>query len=323
MIRVAVIGCGVIGSRHAQALARLKRGCEVYLVDPSPDAGKAAARLLMQDCVEAGAIKLQVLSALGDLPGTLDVAVVATTAQLRRQVIEQLLGHATVRYLVLEKFLFQRPDDYEAVGAILRRAGARAWVNCPRRMWPGYQDLRRIISGPVALQVATHARYGIGTSAIHLLDVLSYLSGDDDFHLSAAAVDAAPVPHRSGGVELTGTLSGHSRRGSFFRFAAYADGSLPPLTIIDSPHLRAIIDEGRQHARVSRAEENWAWRDQPFGVLSQSQLTDTVVASLIDDGTCVLPEFDESSRLHLAILNPLLRHYRNAVDPRAEGCPIT
>lgn len=323
MLRIAVIGCGIVGSRHAQALGLLDQPATIYLVDPSQDALRRAAALVEQERAAQSPLQVECLTGLDTLPAELDVVVVATAAAARRGLVEALLARGHVRYFVLEKFLFQQRDDYPAIGELMARKGSRAWVNCPRRMWPGYRALKAELVGPIGLTVATYGRFGVGTSAIHLLDVLAFLAGVDSFTLSDAAIDPDPVPHRSGGIDLTGSIFGHGSDGSVFRYTAYASGELPPLTMIDSPHLRAIIDEGGQTMRISRASQNWAWQDETFEIKPQSRLTNAVVESLIADGTCQLADYDESSRLHLAIIDALLQHYHDHVEPGATVCPIT
>ena len=38
MLRIAIAGCGEIGSRHLQALAQLEESTSILLIDPSSDA---------------------------------------------------------------------------------------------------------------------------------------------------------------------------------------------------------------------------------------------------------------------------------------------
>jgi predicted dehydrogenase len=325
-LSIAVIGCGIIGSRHAQALAALKRPAILYLTDTSSAARAAAKNLMFQSGGTDFDLQIAEAATAGSLPPALDVAIVATVAAARRQVIEELLNGRNVRFLILEKFLFQSNEDFAWAGAAIRRAGVHAYVNCPRRLWPGYVGLRRTLveeGGPVALSCTTHARFGIGTTAIHLLDLLAYLSGTLDFDMSYALVDPEPLPHRSGGVDFSGSLLGKSKCGDVFRYTAFRDGTLPVGITIEAPSLRAHVDESRKIIRLSRRDTGWTWESLPFETPFQSQLTHAVVEDLTARGSCGLTPYNESARLHLAILEPLLAHYRKHADPHALSCPIT
>src|SRR5947209_4742456 len=143
MTTVALIGAGQIGSRHLQALARLE--ADITVIDPSSASLDRAREL-------AGKSDIRYATQLDQLGPAIDVAIVACSARERRSVVESLLAGRKVGALVLEKVLFQKIEDYEAVGALLKERGVRAWVNCPRRLWPFYQALRERTRGnPVQL----------------------------------------------------------------------------------------------------------------------------------------------------------------------------
>ncbi len=56
-----------------------------------------------------------------DLPEVIDVAVLAMTAQYRREVFDKLISHVKVKNIIFEKVLFQRVADYYYVGEILKK----------------------------------------------------------------------------------------------------------------------------------------------------------------------------------------------------------
>lgn len=136
--QVAVIGAGNIGSRHLQGLTLSRIPLDVHVIEKSP-AAVALSRERFDDAAKANAssdIRCDWLQDIGDLPQDLDVAIIATGAAQRRAVLEELLAHASVRFLILEKFLFQRREDYTLVSELLDEKNVKAFVNTPRRSWP-------------------------------------------------------------------------------------------------------------------------------------------------------------------------------------------
>src|SRR4051812_17510148 len=101
---LAVIGCGTVGSRHVQALGRIDRPAVVHLVDPSAAARERAVGLCRQEMASGSMVSLVEHALIDDLPGEIDIVIVATVASLRRTVLESLIAKARVRYAVLEKF---------------------------------------------------------------------------------------------------------------------------------------------------------------------------------------------------------------------------
>ena len=226
MAKVAVVGAGNIGSRHLQALVKFDHPLEIYVVDPNPDALRHAAAGLDTSNEH---VSVCYLGELGNLPSTLDVAIVATTSKERRGVIEALLEGTKVRFLILEKVLFPFPADYGAVAALLRDKGVAAYVNCAQRLYPFYQRLRTEIgeAGPVDVQV-TGSNWHLATNCIHYLDLAAYLSGRTDVRLDHVDIDEmADDPRYGGSVDFFGSVRGVFGDGSTVSVRSFKAGDAP------------------------------------------------------------------------------------------------
>lgn len=318
---VAVIGTGQLGSRHLQSLARLANPPRALAVEPV-EARAAAARARL---AEAGGLKAEFFASVAALPPGLDVAIVATASDAREKVVAELLETKRPRFLILEKFLFQRPAAYGRIGALLRETGARAWVNCPRRLWPFYRALKpRFKAGEPLDYHVSGSQLGIGSNAIHPLDHLAFLSGDEDFSVATQGLDPGTrASKRPGFVEFTGTLAARGRRGSSLTMRSFDEAGVPPLITLASPSLRAVIREAEGRAWIAEASSGWKWNEESFAVPLQSELTASVVADLLERGDCGLTPYEESSRLHLPLLAALMGHIGGEKGRPPEACPIT
>lgn len=277
---ILVVGAGGIGGRHLQSLAGLGRPARLAAVEPSAPV-RARARGLCP--------AVQFVDSIDDVAREIDVAIVATASDVRREVVERLLGRAAVRHLILEKVLFQRVGDYAAVGELIERRGVAAWVNCAQRLWPQFRALRAAwpSSGPVQL-VVSGSNWGLGCNAIHNLDLLPYLTGDPAVELSAALDPGTVAARRPGFIEFTGRLECADRHGNRVLQTSQREGTLP-LTM-------ELMIAGRR--------EPWNLAEVP----RQSDLTREVVAQLLDTGRCELPAYAESAALHLRMLKVFLDH---------------
>lgn len=300
MIRVLLVGAGQIGSRHLQALARLDRPASITVVEPSPDAQRTA-RARFDEVPAPARPPLEVVAAMPQ--GDFDVAIVATGADVRRPVVEALLAHAGVGALLLEKVLFQRLEDYDAVGELLERRQVPAWVNCAQRMWPLFAEAKRRYpgSGPVELLVEG-ARWGLGCNAIHNLDFLPYLTGQAAMQLESR-LDPGTVPaKRTGYVEFTGTLVARDLAGNRVVQTSSRAGDTPFSMRVRTRDAETMLDAG--------------------AVPRQSELTHLVVQSLVDAQCCELPRYAESAAVHRAMLKVFLSHLGSGEGAR-DVCPIT
>lgn len=323
--RLAVIGAGQIGSRHLQALALLDRPVSLEIVDPNPASLETAKARLAE--IPAGPFPrgVQYHSSLENLSPDLDLAIVATHSDIREQVVTDLLAAKRVRYLVLEKLLFQSLGSYERVASLLKRTGVKAWVNCPRRLWPEYIELKARLAGFRWLDLSvTGTQWGLGSNAIHFLDLLSFLSGPADFTLFAELLDPViPLAKRPGYVEFGGTLCGTSSRNGHVVMTVHPGENVSSLLQFTTDHAQCTVNELEGKAWYSEAASDWNWTEIHFPRMMQSRLTNEVAQALLDKGDCGLTPYEESSRLHQALLSVFLAHLKRAGKARGDSCPLT
>jgi len=319
MLEIALIGAGQLGSRHLQGLALLGRRARVTVIDPGA-AALATARerfaQIRQDDVEA-----RFSQRFDDLPASLDAAVIATAADVRREAVEELFSRSRVRVALLEKVLFQRLVDYGAVGKLLDESGTRAWVNCAQRLWPFFRDLRPLTLGKSHIEIGVSgAQWGLGCNAIHNLDLLSYLTGDGRCRIESALNPGTVPSKRAGFVEFTGTLYAFGERGNRVIQSAYREGDAPFAFDVRGDEFHAVWRVGDGALHLARANQGWKWQALESRAPFQSQLTHIVLAEMLDKGSSVLPTYAESVPLHTAMLETFLGHMnRHATDL----CPVT
>ncbi len=320
MTHLAIIGAGQIGSRHLQALAQLNRPTQIQLVDPSPESLERA-RERFDQIQGNGLVKLKALTDLRDLSSPIDLAIIATAANVRRSVIERLLHEKSVSHLILEKVVFQSESDFLAVAALLVQKKIKAWVNCPFRMWPGYQKIAS--QQPKNLQFhVSGSQWGLACNSIHYLDVFSFLTKTVPMTLSIEKLDEGSIPSkRQGFMEMTGTLTGATENGSF-SLTSWREGSAPVVVHMATEEFQYTVREDLGRAWVAKRELSpqlsWAICEEAFQTPFQSQLTHLAVQEILDHGTSSLPDYAASSKIHTPLLRAISSHLKG-VQP----CPIT
>jgi predicted dehydrogenase len=322
MWRIAVIGAGQLGSRHLQGLAKLSFPCDLHVVDPSPES-RALARKRYEELPHNPAIKkISFHGSVNSLPDTLDLAVVATSADVRLAAIRGLLEHSSLRYMVLEKVLFQRVVDLMEAGKLLEACGVSAWVNCPRRACAAYANVRHYFEGnEVLFFQVSGAGWGLGCNSIHFLDVLGWLTGTQPIEFSTAGLDAKVVPSkRDGFFEFTGSLQGSFASGASFQLTSVAGQPLRPLITIRSAASHCIIDEGAGRALYVDAERR---EEEAFVIPYVSDLTTQIATEILVHGRCGLSTFSESALYHVPLLDALAERAAAWLGTPSGLCPIT
>ncbi len=317
--RIAVIGAGAIGARHVQAMAAVATPLDLDIIDPLPQA-RGRAKALLADAGGLAAGRVREFAHVDDLDGAPDLAIVATASRERPQAVRVALARG-VRALILEKVLFTRLADYDAVDALFARGDVKAWVNCPLRAYPRAARLAELVDGaPFSYRVEGQG-WGLACNLVHHLDEFASLAGDADITLDATGLDEAVTPaKRDGYVEFFGKISGASGRGH--RLMARCQAGPPAGRTIE-------IEAGDKRLTVSPQGElavaTGAGRTiEAYPMPPQSRMTGDHVTAILAGRDPGLPDYAIASRLHRVMLGAFLGHLRRVRrDDTIDECPVT
>jgi len=325
MNRVIIIGAGNIGSRHFQSLARTEIPLKVFVVDPSLQALEMSRKRFSEMPVNGLIEEPKYVQKIDDVDKEFDVGIVATTSDVRRKILEDLLSRRKVRYLILEKVVFQNAGDFEYVIRLLRSKHVKAWVNLPRRVMPFYNEMKKEIKphGQVFYTVQG-GDWGLACNAIHFIDHLCFLIEETDYEVSCHSLDRdVKESKRKGFVEFTGALHCHFHNGSELSLISQDGSRQPPLITIMSKSVLYMIEEEKGLARVSHEENGWKLEETPFRLYYQSELTNKLVEDIINTGNCGLTPIQESYLIHKPLLESFIWHLENLTGKKYFSCPIT
>lgn len=320
--QIAVIGAGQLGSRHLQGLVRLGLPCDIYVIDPSA-ASLDIAHQRASEVPAAASHSLHFHQQIEALPLMLDHAVIATAADVRLPVLRALLQGRTVRNILLEKVLFQRQSDYALATELLQQAGSRAWVNCPRRVFPIYETLRTFFLHDPLLHVDVRGgNWGLGCNSIHFIDIIAYLTGGNVHSISTALLDEDLIDSKRAGFrEFTGTLLGYCGDTSF-SLTAQRSSQAPLLLTLRGSSRSCLIDESAGRAFLCDPRDG-GWRTLEFKAPMLSELATAVTQRILEDGSSALTPYAQSAAYHLPMLEALRGHTLRNLGEANDICPIT
>ena len=91
--------------------------------------------------------------------------------------LKNCLKKNKVKYIIFEKVLFQKVEEYHSVDMLLNRYKTRGWVNCHRRIYPTYQNLKELLFGEelVDMEVVGNG-WGLACNSVHFIDLYAYLT---------------------------------------------------------------------------------------------------------------------------------------------------
>lgn len=304
MKKIIIIGAGQLGSRHLQALNMLNTPLSIEVIDSSIQS-LTVAQERFEVSIGSTTHSICFNQELSSSE-PVDVAIVASTAQNRANIINNLLDKTQVKQLVLEKLLFTQAPDYQLISDRLKQTDTKTWVNCPMRMMPYYRDLQSLFFNKRMQYYVTGSQYGLVTNAIHYLDHLVYLTGDTEFELDTRFLDKQLInSKRPGYFELTGTLLAHFKNGSLAILHCDKEGTAPTQIEFNSSDHRIISREWEQHAWQMGVQNDWQWQNNNAPIPFQSTMTAELVSSLLETNNCLLTDFETSAKIHLQLLEPL------------------
>ena len=118
--KILLAGAGQLGSRYLQGMVTYGHALDVWVYDPSIASLARAEQRWREVTPSTSEHTVQYVSEISGLPESLDLVIVATTADVRASVVAQVAQHARVSNWVLEKVLAQSLDELAHV-ALLER----------------------------------------------------------------------------------------------------------------------------------------------------------------------------------------------------------
>lgn len=315
---VLLAGAGQIGSRHLQGFAASRTPLHIHVVDPSKASLERAASR-WQDVVDTAAATHEVSYGTGyDIqPTTVDLAVVASTADMRTGIVRQIREVSTVQYWLLEKILCQAPAEIDDL-LVLTADSRQAWVNTPRSAMPLYQRIRKefALQAPVHMQV-TGGNWGLACNAIHFLELLVFFTGETLDQVDTSCLDATWVASkRPGFAEINGSLLATFNKGSTLALSCI-NSDMPLAISIKTATDTITVDELRGQARDDKG------RVIQGEMKLQSALSGPIAETIMGQGSYDLPTLASSAVTHRGYLTAMLAHYRRSMDKLAVALPVT
>jgi predicted dehydrogenase len=335
MINIILIGAGKLGSRHLQALAKLNFQASIFVVDLNSEALRVAKERFLEVPKNNHNKEVYFLSSINSITTLkIDLAIIATTSDYRCQVIDELLIHCEIRYMILEKILFQKIAEYNYINKLLSSKNIKAWVNCPRRVWNLYSEIKDYLKDSLISEVnVIGPNWSLATSSMHFIDLIAYLTNVRDYEILNMDFNNEVYPayssitgsRESKYLEFYGSMKGKFSNGTYFNFTCLKKMQSPfQVSIVTDKNIIHIYEElGIMYVGDQRLDEKWEIKTTTFSMPYQSDLTNLIVEDLILNRNSVLTVFEESMDLHLPLLNSFIQYIGKVKNEILISCPIT
>lgn len=209
-----IIGCGQLGSRHSQSIAKHPGVTKIVLVDPSNHSLDTAVERIHTVGFEGS---IETYNSIENDLGSFRLAIVSTSAGERAAALSSLMLHTSPDHVLLEKLLSPNFIGLNEIERLTQGSNVPFWVNCPMPFFDHYQQIALELeqsSGqePISYTVVA-SEFGLVTNFIHYLDHFHSLTGRA---VTTVIVEpnAILVPSkRNGYSELLGTMRAETEVG--------------------------------------------------------------------------------------------------------------
>lgn len=323
MNNICIIGSGQLGSRHLQGIKLSKTPLNIIVFDLAADALQVA-EIRYNEVESSVAHEIMFTSNLNDIPYKIDVAIISTSSGPRRKMVEELLKHKKVRYMILEKVLFQNLEDFDAVEELLKEKGTKAWVNCIRRNFRDYTEIKKAFCNQNAICNVTGNEWGMMCNLIHFIDYMSFVFEDITFKLDLESLLPELVPaKREGYYELYGTIIARFNNGRIGSITCNKGGEIDMTLSITGCEDQVVLCESRNIAYWRKIDGKSDFVEKYLSFPFQSQTTGELIEEILSTGNCKLTGYKESAILHKQMLQPIIHFINSKIDSKINYFPCT
>ncbi len=315
---VCIVGAGNLGRRHIQGLSASKSKIDLTVVDLSEDA-IAAAISVANDVSNIESVE----GSRGVIPDqNYDVAILASTASSRLEIYKDLINKK-VKSIIVEKVAFNSILDIEEAGLVMNASTTIGVVNCPRRMYQNYKDIKSLVVPRKIKRLSVKgSNYGLACNGIHYLDLFAYIIDDYRYLIESVQIEDIYESKRPGFIEVDGLISGRFDSGAEFSLSCAKAASTTYCIEVECEDALIRINEIEGTVNYVNASNT---TEEPFLPVFQSQLTGIAVDQLVNNVTALeLTPLKESLALHKPFVQIMYEAYSKKYGSNEElRVPIT
>ncbi len=326
MLKIALIGCGKIGSRHLQSLIKIKIETEIYLVDPKKESINVSLNFIEKDLKENQKITIKTCSDIDEIPTGIDFAIIATDSKPRFNIVKKLLVKRTPKHLILEKLLFTKKDEFSEALKLIKQANIDVWVNQWMSAEPSFRDLCSYFKNSEVKELSVKGdNWGLCCNSVHYLELFDFLCQKNDLEIQEYEFEKVFFSKRQGYLELNGRIEINSADGSKLKLISNDAGILEGEEIIisiETMHTKAECIF-RMESLTCKIEKKGKIIIKEYDLILQSDFTHRIIEEILKKGSCNLPSY-ERAMYHHNLFYPLFGNFfkEKGIDI-SEGIPIT
>ena len=318
---IILVGCGNIGSRHLQALVKLPFNIDIHVVEKSNTSKNLAKMRLNEIKFNQKNHSIFWYDSIQKISKISDLVIISTLSEGRVRLIENLLKKKNKKFLI-EKPVCQSKKEYDSVLKQMKSFKATGWVNTNRRYFESYKKIKQELKNSIFFDIHVFSTSsGLGTNAIHFIDLFSWLTNDSKIKLNGDFLLPKLFPNKRGKQfkEFYGTIIGSGKNNSNVTLTFLPSNTESIFVTISTNSTNYIIDELNQNGiKISKKTKKFGFKFE-----HASNLTTKIAKDILEKNTSYLPKLDESFVHHTELFRIFTSHIEKQLKRHVTLCPIT
>ena len=326
-MNLAIIGCGNIGFRHFQSILNLKCNCQIFLIDNSVTALSNCKKYL--DANPNLNLKISFFDNFDKISSNLDIIIIATSAFPRRNIIEKIYDRKKPKYIILEKFLFPKLEDYKFCENLFTINKTKVWVN----QWMGneFENLKKYFPSNEKIDFKVSGEnWGLCCNSVHYIDWFHSLVNREEMEVKSINIEHKLYESkRTGYYELFGNYeiiskSGHRMILKCDRNEKKKEEDREIFINIHNIKNQMIAELKPEYldCKINQLYNKSSFNTK-IPIKYQSQRTSHIIQNLINSDTCNLVSYENSVKHHLLIFEMINNIFKSTGYDVSKGIPIT
>ena len=312
-MNLAIIGCGEIGRRHLQSVLNLDIYVNIILVDRSNECLEKCRNIIK---ISSSKIFFSFYSNIEQIIQKIDFAIIATNSDTRFEAINSLYNQSKPKYIILEKFLFNKLEQYSAAKNLFKINSTKVWVN----QWVNteFVEFMKIFRKYEINNIEIKGKnWNLCSNSVHYIDWFHLVSKRKKIKVIENKFKKPITKNkRVGFYDIGGTLKIYLANNSKIIFSSKKK--------INKNH----IFIGNKHFNWKIYEKNLeALRSDGLKIKIKIPLTSTIMKKIINNiftkGICGLPKLEEVVDNHNILIKNLKQHWLKANQKKISNLPVT
>jgi hypothetical protein len=245
-----------------------------------------------------------------------DFLVLATTADIRLDVLKKIIKKTKIKFSIFEKVLAQSQEHLNEFIALSGNF-KKSWVNTPMGQIDLYKKLKNKINISSVKEVHFNNFRGLACNAIHFVDFVSSWKKALPIKINSKELNKFWIQaERPGFYDIHGKLEIYYKDETKLKLISPEKPEEYHCKILTNKNIWTLIEKKKTF--FSDDGEKY------FGKVNyQSEMTNVLVEEIQNTENCTLPTLEWSVKCHELLIENLLEHWNLCNSKKYKTLPIT